>query len=69
MSTPWEWHQRELEKTAMLAEGAATEDYLTASPECCAMWFLAQFDGLRSLVAICAAADLPVLLVQSDGEA
>ena len=65
MSTPWEWHQRELGKLADLAE-TEPHYFFLAGPEAGATWLLALVDGLRSLTALCAAAQHPVLLVDGD---
>ena len=63
--TPFEWHRRELGKAAELAT-VDPIDFLSVSPEAGATWFLAQFDGLRSLVALTASSAHPVLLVDGD---
>ena len=63
--TPYEWLADHQGRAVELGQNEAM-DYLEASAEVGAAWFLVQFDGLRSLQAFCIATG-GQLVVLTDG--
>ena len=58
--TPMEWLESEQRKAELMEEAAEPADFFEAGYG--AMWWLAQADGLRALLAVMLAADHLVVL-------